>query len=247
LPCRDFSATARRAQAKASATRTSSTLSFWGVFAICEKQDYPPKSGGVLSGVNGPASLKQIKEIEKMGKSMKNKNVLWGIVPLLVLTTVLGTCAKPATEAATNSPPTTTANTEANPEVNPGMPRLDNTSKSIQVELIFDELAAQKHITRDITIELTGSLIVTLSANPSTGFQWQEAVIGDGAVLAQYSRQFVDLPMMIPGAGGKDVWTFKTLKTGTTSVDFSYSRPWQGGELNEWTVTLNITVKYYRL
>jgi inhibitor of cysteine peptidase len=178
-----------------------------------------------------------------MENSLKNKNILWAIVPLLILTMVLGACAEPTTEAATNPPPTTTANTEANPEVNPGMPRLDNTTKSIQVELISDELAAQKHITKDIAIELTGSLIVTLYANSSTGFQWQEAVISDGAVLSQYSRQFVEPSMMIPGAGGKDVWTFKTLKTGTTSVDFSYSRPWQGGEQNEWTVTLNITVK----
>jgi inhibitor of cysteine peptidase len=189
-------------------------------------------------------SCKRRKSLDKIGKkeknmenSPKNKRILWGIVPLLVLTMILGACASPDTEAA-NLP-----TTEADNGENSTMPRLDNTTNSIRVELIDDELSAQKHITKDITIELSGSLIVTLASNPSTGFGWQEAVIGDTAMMSQYSRQFVEPPMMMPGAAGKDVWTFKTLKAGTTTLAFGYSRPWQGGEQNEWTVTLNITVK----
>jgi predicted secreted protein len=62
-------------------------------------------------------------------------------------------------------------------------------------------------------------------------------------VLSPYLRQFVAATSGLTGAAGKDVWVFNTLKAGTTTVTFDYSRPWQGGEKREWTVTLNITVK----
>jgi hypothetical protein len=71
-----------------------------------------------------------------MENSLKNKQILWGLVPLLFLTMVLGACAAPPTEAA--NPPTTT---EADNGINSIMPRLD--ADSIQVELIYDELSAQ--------------------------------------------------------------------------------------------------------
>jgi len=46
-----------------------------------------------------------------------------------------------------------------------------------------------------------------------------------------------------PGTPGKEVWTFKTLKKGTTEVSMEYSRPWEGGEKAEWTFDLVVTVK----
>ncbi|MEL7563060.1 protease inhibitor I42 family protein [Dehalogenimonas sp. 4OHTPN] len=169
-----------------------------------------------------------------MGKSLKNKSLLWGLMPLLILTMVLGGCAAPNAEAA-NEPEIT----DNNPPV---VPPLDDRTTSVQIELTYDELLSQKHIVRDVTVAKPGSVIVTLASNPSTGFSWAEAVIGDGALLSQYSRQFVEPSLMMPGAAGKDVWTFKTLAAGVTTIKFEYSQSWQGGQQDAWTLTLNITV-----
>ncbi|MFC1983316.1 protease inhibitor I42 family protein, partial [Chloroflexota bacterium] len=46
-----------------------------------------------------------------------------------------------------------------------------------------------------------------------------------------------------PGTPGQEVWTFKALKKGTTTVFMEYSRPWEGGEKGEWTFNLTVTVK----
>ena len=132
---------------------------------------------------------------------------------------------------------------EASGNPDNGVPPLDDGTKSVEIELTSDELAQQKDITREIEVKLPGSVIVILGSNPTTGFDWQDAEIGDEAVLTEYFRQFVEPQSDVVGAPGKDVWTFKTLKTGTTTVKFEYSRPWEGGEKGEYTVELTITVK----
>ena len=94
---------------------------------------------------------------------------------------------------------------------------------------------------------LPGSSIkVTLCSNPTTGFQWEEAQISDGAVLKQVDRQFISPesePPPPPGTPGQDVWTFETIQKGSSTVSIRYSRPWEGGEKGEWTFTLVVTVK----
>lgn len=130
---------------------------------------------------------------------------------------------------------------DESPDTN--MPPLDDGTTSVQVEFSYDQLMSQKHISQNVDVELPGSLIVTLASNPSTGFQWQEAVIGNTTVLAEYSRQFVEPQSDLAGAGGQDVWTFKTLEKGTSTLQFQYSRPWEGGEQGEWTVDLTVSVK----
>ncbi|PPD58179.1 protease inhibitor I42 family protein [Dehalogenimonas etheniformans] len=174
----------------------------------------------------------------KIEKSLKTKKMLWLVFPLLALTLVLGACATPNADAATN-PPTTTGDTENNSY----MPPLDNPSKTIRVEYLYDELAVQKHITYDVVIEKSGSLIVTFGSNPSTGYAWQKAVTSNSNISSEYTCQFVAPPSGMVGAAGKQVWTFKTLQPGNTTINFSYSQSWQGGVQNEWTLALNVTVK----
>jgi predicted secreted protein len=170
-----------------------------------------------------------------MENPMKRKNAILAIVPLIALSLVLGACATPNADAATK-PPTTTDNTGNNSY----MPPLDNPTKTIKIELLYDDLLVQKHITQDVVIENGGSLIVILGSNPSTGYSWQKAVIGNSAILPEYSRQYVEGISGLVGAPGKDTWTFKTNQAGSSTITFNYNRP---GEQPEWTVTLNVTIK----
>ena len=89
------------------------------------------------------------------------------------------------------------------------------------------------------------SFTVTLCSNPTTGFQWEEAVISDESVLELASHQFVgpeSQPPPPPGTPGQDVWVFKSLKPGASAISIDYSRPWEGGEKGEWTFVLNVVV-----
>ncbi len=97
------------------------------------------------------------------------------------------------------------------------------------------------------TVELGvgGSLIVTLESNPgSTGFEWGSAEISDETVLQQVDQRY-EAPeegSMI-GAPGKEIWTFKGLKKGESSISMEYSQPWEGGTKAAETFELTVVVK----
>jgi inhibitor of cysteine peptidase len=105
---------------------------------------------------------------------------------------------------------------------------------------------ADKHIGRDVDVPVGTAFKVILCSNPTTGFQWEEAKISDPTVLAELSHQFLSReskPPPPPGTPGQDVWTFKALKEGESTISVDYSRPWEGGEKGEWTFVLNVLVE----
>lgn len=112
------------------------------------------------------------------------------------------------------------------------------------MELDPDEQA----IDRELKVTIGDSFTVTLCSNPSTGFEWEEAVISDSSVLSQTGREFQapgvgDSEAPPPGAAGKEVWTFEAVKEGASTVSMAYSRPWEGGEKGVWTFSLTVVVE----
>jgi len=111
-------------------------------------------------------------------------------------------------------------------------------------EYSCDDFARQNHITTSISARTGGEFTVTLGANPTTGYQWEDAVISDTSVLTETNHQSLGPEdENLVGAPGKDVWTFKALKPGSATISIAYSRPWEGGEKGTWTFTANVTVK----
>ena len=86
---------------------------------------------------------------------------------------------------------------------------------------------------------------VILCSNPTTGFKWPDiAQIHNQDILEQIDHEFVDSEQTgVVGASGKEVWTFKALKKGTTTIKMEYRRPWESTEEAEWTFTATITIK----
>jgi inhibitor of cysteine peptidase len=116
----------------------------------------------------------------------------------------------------------------------------------VSVDVSCDEFQQSQHMSREVEVPVGASLKVTLCANPTTGFEWEEASISDPAVLEQVGREFVgpeSEPPPPPGTPGQEVWTFKTLKTGESTMSVDYSRPWEGGEKGEWSFVLTAAVK----
>lgn len=112
-----------------------------------------------------------------------------------------------------------------------------------------DEFMANQFISKTIEISVGQMFGVILCSNPSTGFQWSETAQIDGPTLLQQTHHYYQAPGEVdskppaPGTPGKEEWTFKALKAGTSKMYLEYSRPWEGGEKGEWTFELTVSVK----
>ena len=115
------------------------------------------------------------------------------------------------------------------------------------IEISINQLMNQKHIEKEIEIAEGGTLIVILGSNPSTGFQWSDtAHIGSPNIIEQVKHEYTTKESKTPpppGTAGQEIWTFKVLRPGTSTISMDYSRPWEGGEKGEWTFKLTVGVK----
>jgi len=94
-----------------------------------------------------------------------------------------------------------------------------------------------QHISKEVKVAVDGSLTITLYSCPSEGRQWSEpAQIGDQTVLREVDHKYEPPPETIgcmpppPGTPGQEVWTFKALKKGMSTISMEYTHPWEGGE-----------------
>ena len=137
------------------------------------------------------------------------------------------------------------AGCSAPPASQPGTPV--NPPSKINMTADYEDFQTNNNITESIVISVSGTLEVSLFSNPTTGYQWGEnANISDNTVMCQETHNYVAPDSSgepIVGAGGKDVWTFKSLKAGQTTIKMTYSRPWESDSSDGWTYTINVTVK----
>ena len=107
-----------------------------------------------------------------------------------------------------------------------------------------DELRLQKNISKQIEVNVEDTFTVNLCSNASTGFRWLDSAnISDQTIVKQIDHKNVAPSKAMPGAPGKQVWTFKALKKGTVQITNEYSQPWSGGQKSAWNLTLDIMVK----
>ena len=96
----------------------------------------------------------------------------------------------------------------------------------VRVACDYESFMLQNHINHEVEIAAGGELTATLYSNPTTGFQWTaQAHISDPGVLKQISHEFIPPDEAIPKAGGREVWTFKAIKKGTSIVSMEYGFP----------------------
>ena len=122
----------------------------------------------------------------------------------------------------------------------------DQTSKA-WAEITCEEFSNNNHLTQSLEVQAGETFELKLCSNPTTGFQWSEdSQISDTTVLKQENHEFFGRESELtppPGTPGQEVWTFKALKQGSSTIYLEYSRPWEGGEKGEWTLTVNVLVK----
>ena len=101
-------------------------------------------------------------------------------------------------------------------------------------------------ISKEVEVPVGGSLTVALCSNPTTGFQWESPQITGQTVLEQVDHKFMSPESESPpppGTPGQEIWTFKALEKGMSTISIDYSQPWTGGEKEAWTFILTVTVK----
>jgi inhibitor of cysteine peptidase len=112
-----------------------------------------------------------------------------------------------------------------------------------------DEFAAQsggttsEPLSRNVTVVPGESFRITLCSNASTGFSWEDPAIAGPANVSLVDHQTVPAATAMPGAPGTESFTFRAASAGTATIDFAYSRPWEGGEKGAWQVTVSVDSK----
>lgn len=118
----------------------------------------------------------------------------------------------------------------------------------VSVDVSCADFYEFQHVSKEVEVAVGDSFTVTLCSNPSTGLRWAElAEISDQTVVEQVDHKYVAPPEKRgpppPGTPGEEVWTFKALKEGKSTLSMEYGQPWEGGTKADWTFVLTVVVK----
>jgi inhibitor of cysteine peptidase len=78
-----------------------------------------------------------------------------------------------------------------------------------------------------LDVRVGRSVTVSLASNPSTGYGWAWTNRADVRHVDTTGRSFDSEKPGVPGAGGRERWTFKGLSKGSDTVRLEYRRPWE--------------------
>lgn len=76
-------------------------------------------------------------------------------------------------------------------------------------------------------VKLDQEFTITLKSNPTTGYSWKIETAPDEGVVRLVGSVFVGPQTRLVGAGGSEIWTFKAVGRGRTTVRLKYIRPWE--------------------
>ena len=121
-----------------------------------------------------------------------------------------------------------------------GLPSLMSCSQSKMTltEILPSPPAIEIHagLGEQITLELP--------ANPSTGYSWRLVGVMP-SLLRPIAREYKPARQTDPiiGAGGTEIWTFRTKEIGQANMTVEYVRPWEKDSPAALTRTFHIIVR----
>ena len=96
--------------------------------------------------------------------------------------------------------------------------------------------------TQLITVKSGETFDLVLPSNSSTGYRWNLAHELDANILEFVKQCYIAQKPVLAGSGGVDVWTFRAVNPGDTSIVLGYYPPSNDKEPDE-TVTFSIDVE----
>ncbi len=94
-----------------------------------------------------------------------------------------------------------------------------------------------------IEVEAGKEFSIVLLANHTTGYLWQMAKPPDEQVVQKVRAEYVAPGVSRPGAGGKEIWTFRAVRQGRTEITLQHVRPWERGVPPVETATYTVVVR----
>ena len=88
-------------------------------------------------------------------------------------------------------------------------------------------------------------IVLSLAANPTTGYDWEVVEPSDVAIVQVGDRSFGQDANVegLPGAGGTDRWRIEALGSGRTHLELVYGRRWETVAEPSRTFSLEVTVR----
>jgi inhibitor of cysteine peptidase len=83
---------------------------------------------------------------------------------------------------------------------------------------------------------------IAMQSNPSTGYSWTQKV-ADGVILTYQGAVKENPAQAMPGAPGQQIFIYHANRTGSTTITFGYSRPFEPDSAPQRTVTFTIQVQ----
>jgi inhibitor of cysteine peptidase len=91
-----------------------------------------------------------------------------------------------------------------------------------------DSVTIYQQSGQTVAVGVGQQFAVQLEANPTTGYTWQ-LTADPGAPVQVLGHSYSPAPPQQPGSGGTELFTFKAVAAGTTTLAFGYLRPWETG------------------
>jgi inhibitor of cysteine peptidase len=95
---------------------------------------------------------------------------------------------------------------------------------------------------RQIEVSQGQTIVVTLEANPSTGYSWERAEAQEDILQQVGEPEFTNRSNLV-GAPGTETLRFKAAQAGQTELKLVYHRPWETGVAPEETFTVQVVVR----
>lgn len=122
-------------------------------------------------------------------------------------------------------------------------PAPDVPPAAAAVTIDCDAFAATPNATAAVDAPAGSSVIVNLCSNPTTGFRWDDPVSSDPSIASVGGWTYVAPSEDAAGAAGTEQLTLVAGATGHATVTASYGQPWDGGQKDAWTLTLDVVVR----
>lgn len=122
-----------------------------------------------------------------------------------------------------------------------GFPAPDTALAQVTCEE-FDA-AGGAPVERAVTVPVGEPFAVILCSNPSTGYSWAEPTWDGDAGIESTGRRADQPQDAPPGTAGRETFGFATTDSGTSTIDFAYAQPWEGGATGTWSVVVTVTVE----
>jgi inhibitor of cysteine peptidase len=95
----------------------------------------------------------------------------------------------------------------------------------------------------EVSSTVGSTFTIALAANHTTGYLWRLAKPPNPNLLRQVSETYRENDSGKLGVGGKELWTFEALATGSAEVSFEYARPFEKDAAPVNTARYQIEIK----